>query len=223
MSEHRSYIEIQSCGRATRLTGVYDKLFVVLVMLIVVRSGAAVAGDQTSTVGGSLKPPFNAGPAKAREPLALSAPILELPKTYQAAGVPDGTLSSVDDFRPRGRSVFDSEFQTGAGNGAPMLEGTTVWQRMADYRSHDRVRLLTLWESGGGSVSLQAGRKGEPSLQWNSRAMNRGGATRGVLDQWVSGSLASAGRSLHLTPHATAEEPAGRSSKLAEPASAATP
>ena len=54
-----------------------------------------------------------------------------------------------------------------------MLRGTSVWQRLSDYKSHDRVRLLTLWESPGSTVSLQAGKRGDPSLQWTSRLMNR--------------------------------------------------
>ena len=87
-----------------------------------------------------------------------------------------------------------------------MLGATTVWQRLSEYRGHNRVRVLTLWEAGGSSVSLQAGRKGDPSLQWTSRLMNRGGATRGLLDQMFSASIAGAGRSLHWSPHTAAGE-----------------
>ncbi len=83
-----------------------------------------------------------------------------------------------------------------------------------DLRAHNRVRLLTLWETGGSSVSLQAGRKGDPSLQWTSRLMNRGGATRGLLDQMFSASLAGAGRSLHLSPRTMAGEAPGKPAKL---------
>ena len=42
------------------------------------------------------------------------------------------------------------------------------------------------------TVSLQAGRHGDPSLQWTSRLMNRGGATLGLLDRVFSVSLARA-------------------------------
>jgi len=66
---------------------------------------------------------------------------------------------------------------------APMLRGTTVWQRLSEYRAHDRVRVLTLWESGGSTVSLQAGKRGSPSLQWTSGAMIHGAGTRGLLDR----------------------------------------
>lgn len=70
---------------------------------------------------------------------------------------------------------------------------TSAWQRLADYRSQGRVQLLTLWESKHSSVSLQSGKHGGPSLQWTSRLMNRGGATRGVLDRFVASSLGAAG------------------------------
>jgi hypothetical protein len=59
-----------------------------------------------------------------------------------------------------------------------------VWQRLQEYRTRDRVRVMTLWESGVSNVSIQTNRKGDPSLQWTSRLMNRGGATRGLLDRW---------------------------------------
>jgi hypothetical protein len=65
------------------------------------------------------------------------------------------------------------------------MSDRTVWQRLQEYRSHDRVRVLTLWESGASAVSIQTNRKGDPSLQWTSRLMNRGGATRGLLDRWM--------------------------------------
>ncbi len=52
---------------------------------------------------------------------------------------------------------------------------------------------MTLWESKRSTVSLQAGKHGGPSLQWSSRLMNRGGASRGLLDRFVASSLGAAG------------------------------
>ena len=105
---------------------------------------------------------------------------------------------SANDFRLHGPSVTDRE--SPYSTETPMLHGTSVWQRLGDYRAHGRVRLLTLWETSGSSVSLQAGKKGEPSLQWTSRSMNRGGATRGLFDQLVSVSVSGANRSFRPTP-----------------------
>ena len=76
---------------------------------------------------------------------------------------------------------------------AQSLGTTTVWQRLKDYRSNGRVRLVTLFETAGSSISLQAGRHGEPSLQWTSRSLNRGGSTRGLFDHFLAASLGAAG------------------------------
>jgi hypothetical protein len=100
------------------------------------------------------------------------------------------------EFRPHGRPLLND---ASAGNDSaevPGLRSTTVWQRMTDFRSRDRVRVLTLWKSGSGTVSLQAGKGGSPSLQWTSSSLSRGEATRGVLDRFLSASVASVGNSL---------------------------
>jgi hypothetical protein len=94
------------------------------------------------------------------------------------------------------------------------MDRTTVWQRLAEYRSLNRVQVVTLWETGGSSLSLQAGRKGDPTLQWTSRLMNRGRAPRGVLDKLFSTSLGGAvGRGLHFGPHAINADPIGKPAK----------
>lgn len=115
---------------------------------------------------------------------------------FSTPAVPDRKVYSATDFSPRKHTVFDDDPSVNAMSDAPVLHTTTIWQRMAQYKSHDRVRLLTLWESSGSIISLQAGKRGEPSLQWSSRRMNRGGATRGLLDHLFSVSLADAGHRL---------------------------
>ena len=112
----------------------------------------------------------------------LSVPPFSAPLSYPLPLVADPKSLSGKDFRPRGRSILDTDFQVNVADGA-LIDDTTVWQRLAEYRTHDRVRVLTLWESGASTVSLQAGKKGDPSLQWTSRLMNHGGATRGLLDR----------------------------------------
>ena len=96
-------------------------------------------------------------------------------------------FSQATDFRLRKDTVFDTDPAVNAFGDAPMLQGTTVWQRMSEYKSHDRVRLLTLWESSGSTVSLQAGHHGDPSLQWTSRTMNRGGRRARLVRSIVFG------------------------------------
>jgi hypothetical protein len=200
-----------SCN-TTRYFGVCDRMLVGLVILTIVRASEALAGEQVPPTVNSAKPDFNT--ARALTP--TSAFMLPLPSTYQAVDLPVVKTCSAAEFRPRGRSILEKDTRFCDPEDAPMLRGTTVWQRLSDYRSRDRVRVVTLWETGGGSVSLQAGKKGDPSLQWTSRLMNRGGATRGLLDQVFSTSLGGVARGLHLTPRAGGTDAFGKSSKPME-------
>jgi hypothetical protein len=59
---------------------------------------------------------------------------------------------------------------------------TTVWNRLDEYRSHDNVQVLTLWQSRRFMFSIQSGKHGETALRWGSKSLNRGEAKRGLLD-----------------------------------------
>lgn len=214
----------QMCCRTTRYFGKCDKMLVGLAILVIMRASPALAGEQVLPTVAAVSPDFTrAGefaPTSALAPtstlfLPLSSGYQTVPSTYQAVDLPAFKSFSPVEFRPRGHSILEKDSHIGDAE-APMLRGTTVWQRLSDYRSRDRVRVVTLWETGGGNVSLQAGRKGDPSLQWTSRLMNRGGATRGLLDQMFSTSLGGVARRLHLTPHATGTDALGTSSRPME-------
>lgn len=106
------------------------------------------------------------------------------------------------DFRPRGHSIFDTTAALNVFDSpASMRSNPTVWQQLRDYRGHGRVRVLTLWDSTGGTVSLQAGKGGSPSLQWNSSWMTRGDAKRGLLDSLFAVSLAGAANTIRNVTH----------------------
>jgi hypothetical protein len=192
-------------------------MLVGLAILTIVRASEALAGEHVAPTVGAAKPDLNV----AREFTPASAFMLPLPSSYAAVPSSYQTVDllpvfksfSAVEFRPRGHSILEKDSGLGDAEDAPMLRGTTVWQRMSDYRSRDRVRVVTLWETGGSSVSLQAGKKGDPSLQWTSRLMNRGGATRGLLDQLFATSLGGVARGLHLTPHAAGTDAFGKPSK----------
>jgi hypothetical protein len=179
-------------GSAGRCRSVRDTILVGLVLYTLVRTSEALAGDQAAVTRVPLDPAM--GDLRQSPPLTASS--LRSPADYAAPVDAGNPVFSNTDFRPRKATLFDRDPSAAAFDDAPMLRGTTVWQRMGDYKSHDRVRLLTLWESQGSTISLQAGRKGDPSLQWTSRWMNHGGSTRGLLDRWFSVSLANAGNSL---------------------------
>lgn len=211
MLENRSQYDAPSCGGAIRHGGVCDKFAVVLLLLMLMRIDHALAGEQFSMPGASVKPNI----VPTAPPLPTAPSMFDLPPTYQLSGTTAANAFSPNDFRPRGHSVLETPPQPPTSDNVPMLHGTTIWQRLEDYRSQGRVRLLTLWETGGSSVSLQAGRKGAPSLQWTSRSLNRGGATRGVFDQLASSSIARATRP-HPNPSASPGEPAARNSKVSD-------
>ncbi len=204
----------------TRYGGACGSMLVGFVILTIVRASEALAGEQVPPTVSAARPDVIA----AREFTTTSAFMLPLPSyqavpsSYRAVDLPVLKSFSAAEFRPRGRSMLEKDSPLIDAEAAPMLQGTTVWQRLSDYRSRDRVRVVTLWEAGGSSVSLQAGRKGAPSLQWTSRLMNRGGATRGLLDQVFSTSLGGFARSLHLTPRPAGTEAFGKPSKPMETA-----
>ena len=207
-----------SCN-TTRYFGVCDRMLVGLVILTIVRASEALAGEQVPPTVNPAKPDFNT--ARALTPtsafmLPLPSSYAAVPSSYQTVDLPVFKSFSAAEFRPRGHSILEKDSGLGDAEDAPMLRGTTVWQRLSDYRSRDRVRVVTLWETGGSSVSLQAGKKGDPSLQWTSRLMNRGGATRGLLDQLFATSLGGVARGLHLTPHAAGTDQFGKPSKPME-------
>jgi hypothetical protein len=188
---------------ALRSCGIRDRLLLGLVLLALAHTGEVLAGEQTSIVNPAQDPDTN----KLRRSSPPAMPTLETAQLFSVPLVTDNPGFSSSEFRPRKRGVFDDELVSPLGS-ASMLRDTTVWQRMSEYKSHDRVRLLTLWESSASTVSLQAGKHGDPSLQWTSRAMNRGGATQGLLDRLFSVSLAHAGNSLrNATRSASAAVP----------------
>jgi hypothetical protein len=119
---------------------------------------------------------------------ASSAALSPVPPGYSLPPAAEPHAFSSTDFRPRGHSIFAADSVITNANDNLMVD-KTVWQRLQEYRNRDSVRVITLWESGASAVSIQTNRKGDPSLQWTSRLMNRGGATRGLLDRWTPASV----------------------------------
>lgn len=133
---------------------------------------------------------------------ALSDPLLTVPSPYALHEMPETKTFSSKDFRPHGRSVFDADPRSGAPSEVLTVD-KDLGQRLKEYKSRDHVRVLTLWETGASAVSIQTDRKGDPSLQWTSRWMNRGGATQGLLDRLFPVSVF--GGSTHVTRSPTSQ------------------
>jgi hypothetical protein len=60
------------------------------------------------------------------------------------------------------------------------------WHRLRVYGSRNAVRVVTLWDSEYTTLALQTNKHGDPMLRWTSKAMSRGEASRGLLDEWLS-------------------------------------
>jgi hypothetical protein len=173
---------------APHCSGIRERILLGLMLFTLVRTGEALAGDQASIPNATLDPSL----VNLRQSSPSTVASMAAPGDFAAPPADGMHVFSATEFRPRYHAAFDSDAAVSAFGDAPMLRSTTVWQRMSEYNSQNRVRLLTLWESSGSTVSLQAGTRGDPSLQWTSRLMNRGGSTQGLLDRLFSVSFAGA-------------------------------
>jgi hypothetical protein len=170
---------------ANRCNIIRENALVTLVFYGVVHATQALAGDQPSHLDSSM----------------FSAPFV----TAKPSPIDDGF--SATEFRPRKHSVasLDSARSGASIIDAPMLRSTSVWQQLADYKSQDRVRLLTLWQTRSSSLSLQAGRRGAPSLQWSTPWVHRGGTSQGLFDRLLAMPARAAGN----TPRSSVARPTG--------------
>lgn len=210
MTDFRPSNDAPLLDAAGRCNTIRDGMLVGLLLFTLVRSSEALAADQATFVAAAP----DSGARALGQPPESGWAMAAVPPNFAAPAAGDMQRFSATDFRPRRRTLFDGEPAAGAFDDAPLIHSTTVWQRLSEYKSHDRVQLLTLWESSGSTVSIQAGRRGDPSLQWTSRLMNRGGATQGLLDRLFSVSLARASSGLRNVSRSAS------SSKAAKPAGA---
>ena len=218
MSECRSIKEARPVISAARRAGLCDRFLIGLVAITLVRAGEALAGEQASDAGAIGR----VEPGDSRQSTQLPASLFGAPGKYSVSGIPGTNAPSPKEFRPRGHSVFESDAHADLADDK-LISDTPVWQRLSEFRTFDRVRVLTLWRSSLSSVSLQAGKKGNPSLQWSSRLMNSGEATDGLLDRLLPASsfggkgASDGGRGIGRPANAQSSpkgEPAGKASAL---------
>jgi len=132
----------------------------------------------------------------------LSDPLLTAPSDYRLSQLPETKAYSATEFRPRGHSIFDADPRLSPPGGT-LTADKNLMQRLNEYRSHDRVRVLTLWDTGASAISIQTDHRGDPSLQWTSHLFNKGGAKEGLLDQLFPVSVF--GGATHVTRSATSQ------------------
>lgn len=143
---------------------------------------------------------------------------LALVKRYAelALGVPEPKTFSTKDFRPRGSSILDWDPRLNLEDDA-LVRDTSVWQKLSDYRTHDRIGVLTLFESHASELSLQAGKRGAPSLQWTSRLSNWRHGSRGLLDGLFPGPAIGESNGAHGAPHSASASSAGKAAAAIAP------
>ena len=218
MSECRKIQQTRPVISAARRAGVCERFLIGLVAITLVRAGEALAGEQASDAGaiGRVEP---SGSGQSTE---LPASVFGAPGRYSVSGIAGTNAPSPEEFRPRRHSIFESDVPVDFADDK-LISDTPVWQRLSEFRTFDRVRVLTLWRSSLSSVSLQAGKKGNPSLQWTSRLLNSGEATDGLLDRLLPAaslgakSASDGGRGWGRPANAqssTKVEPAGKASAL---------
>ncbi len=223
MSEFRPSLDAPLRDAAAHCQDHRERFLLGLALFTLVLTGKALAGDQATVINTTAEAaPVNFGRLSPASSVLIPSPaptpspgVFTMPT---AGGVP---VFSTTDFRPRKHTLFDRDPAASAFTEVPLIHYTTVWQRLSEYKSHDRVQLLTLWESSGSSVSLQAGKRGDPSLQWTSRVMNRGGSTRGLLDRFFSASIAGAASGFHNSSNRSSNAPAAAPKPVTPPVAAA--
>lgn len=186
-------VDATIAGSAQRRCNIIrENALLTLVLCGVVRATQALAGDQPPNT--DSMPKHDSQDPRAAQ--AAAAPMFSAP-FVSAKPLADDAFSATE-FRPRKHSVagFDSATSGASILDAPMLQSTSVWQQMAEYKSQDRVRLLTLWQTRDSSLSLQAGKHGAPSLQWSTPWVHRAGTTRGLFDRLLAVPARAAGSNL---------------------------
>jgi hypothetical protein len=188
------------CNRERSLS-ICDTAFVGLILFTLVHATEAMAGDQAQ--GSGLAPGSgaeNSDAAAARHPIAPSSWMSPIPDPFRAAGLPAAASEASTEFRPRKHASIQGKEGSVPLDDGSIMRSSSVWERLSQSRSRDGVQLVTLWHTGGNSLSLQANNKGDPTLQFTSRLMNRSGP-HGLLDDFFSTTLSgAAGRGLHILP-----------------------
>jgi hypothetical protein len=193
---------VASDRRLAQIRGIVrEKMLMTLVLYTLVRSGEAFAGDAApGAVSAAQDLDVHAAPAPA--PALISDPADAVKQISLAAPI------SPSEFRPRATAPSEADAHRGGFvMDEPMLANSTVWQNLEQFRSADRVRLLTIWQTRASTVSLQADKHGGPSLQWSSPWMIRGRDSHGLLDRLFNvparGAIASRGGAVRPTPTLT--------------------
>jgi hypothetical protein len=172
---------VDEAQRRSRGNGVRECLLLMALALYSLAPGAASASDSQQSRDARRNPD-----AQSVARAQIVAPSYPAPFAFVAPQV-EARAFSPTEFRARKPGLLEA---TAAADQAfvidtPMLRDTSIARGLWEAKSQDRVRLLTLWQSRASSLSLQAGKRGAPSLQWSTPWMHRDAASRGLFDRWL--------------------------------------
>jgi len=176
----------------TRCFGFRDGMLMALAIYGAARGSEACAAESAASfqlpraqLAAPLLPPSLLAPPMFAPP--MFTPMRFAPSLTAPAALEPEAFSATE-FRPRKRGLL--EINAGGRESTlrdmPRLQDTSFALQMAEFKSQDRLRLLTLWQSHASSLSLQAGKRGAPSLQWSTPWMHRDTASRGLFDRLLS-------------------------------------
>ncbi len=186
-------VEAASCTqRQSHKPGLRESLLAMLVLYGLLPCDA-FAGEQSRDAHAPRG--ADAGKSQARLPEHLF-PAPFAPFAYEPARPEQQTFSATE-FRPRKHGLLDADPARSEVSviDAPIRRDTSLARELAEFKTQDRLRLLTLWQNRASSLSLQAGRHGAPSLQWSTPWMHRDVSSRGLFDRLLTVSPRSFGAS----------------------------
>jgi hypothetical protein len=200
IGENTQMEPVDEAQRRSRSKGLCECLVVGLMLYSLVPDCAS-AGDQPQS--GDARRNTD---ARHTAPAQIAAPSLPAPFIFSAPRA-EAPLFSPTEFRPRRQGLLEAAAARSEVSviDAPMLRDTSIARELSEAKTQDRVRLLTLWQSRASSLSLQAGKRGAPSLQWSTPWMHRDASSRGLFDRL----LLAAPRSFGSAVRAGGSHPAG--------------
>jgi hypothetical protein len=155
-----------------------ESMLMALAVYGVARGGDAFAADAAAK--------FELPRTQFAVPL-LAHPLLS-PSFTAIPSLAEPEAFSASEFRPRKRGFleFNAIRNETRLTDMPRLQDNSVARQMVEFKSQDRLRLLTLWQSHASSLSIQAGKRGAPSLQWSTPLIRRDSSPRGLFDHLLS-------------------------------------
>ena len=113
---------------------------------------------------------------------APSAFAAAVPGRFRLPREPGWTLYGSTSPPPQYPGPYVAEVEVPSALGGLRVTGNR-WGQLRDARGFDGLRLFNLWHGRNNALSLQAGRRGEATLQWTSHPFGAARDERGVFDR----------------------------------------